>query len=314
LWFFYTDTQPKIFPEIPCKSNGSLSAVKLIKIVHKHLPESYLQSLEHLIDKYPMDLLLFSSDGLGTELASRLAHRLNGSSCLQVEGFNLISDKLEVRKPVYGNNLSATFVLEYPPYCVSCAKQPCAPAKMIQKESMEAGIFPLNLPEFNPLKFDWVKTIKRIPDQAASGLLGADLVLVVGQGVKNRETMNALQNIADTMGAQLGASRPVVMNALIDMNRLIGASGLIISPKLCIAAGVSGTGVFNMGIKSSEFIVAINIDTKAPIFQIADIGIVRDLQDILCELEKIIMAEKIKKGLTGLTESRDSAGSRIDIK
>jgi len=88
----------------------------------------------------------------------------------------------------------------------------------------------------------------------------------------------------------------VVMNAWIDMNRLIGASGLIISPKICLAVGVSGTGVFSAGIKNSGFIVAINIDGKAPIFQIADVGIVGDLKTVLLELEKVITARETKKG------------------
>jgi len=86
------------------------------------------------------------------------------------------------------------------------------------------------------------------------------------------------------------------MNAWTDMNRLIGTSGLIISPKLCIVAGVSGTGVFSVGIKSSEVIVAINTDSKAPIFQMADVGIVGDLLAILSELEKVITADKAQKG------------------
>jgi len=311
LWLFYKDAQPEIFPEIHFAplygaladgtlADKALSIIRLVAMEHEHVSESYLQWLQHLMDQYPMELLVFPSDGLGAELATRLAFRLNGSSCLQVEGLDLTSQKPKVKKPVYGNNLTAEFVLEYPPYCLSVAKQACAPAKMIPGESIKKEIFPLHKPGF-----DWVKEMVMIPDKPDTGLADSDLVLILGQGVKSKETMDVLQGIANTIGAQLGASRPVVMNAWIDMNRLIGASGLIISPKICIAAGVSGTGVFSMGIKCSEFIVAINIDSKAPIFQIADIGIVGDLQDVLCELEKIIKAEKDMPG---------SAESRIETK
>lgn len=313
LWLFYKGLEPEVFPEIHFTSldgaltdgslkDGSLkdetpSTIRLIAMEQEQLSESYLQWLQHLMNQYPMDLLVFPSNGLGSELATRLAYRLNGSSCVQVEDWNLTSKKLEVRKPVYGNNLTAGFILEYLPYCLSVAKQACAPAKMIPRNFVKKETFPLKMPSF-----DWAKEMIKIPDQPDTGLADSDLVLIAGQGVKSKETMDVLQGIADTMGAQLGGSRPVVMNAWINMNRLIGASGLIISPKLCIAAGVSGTGVFSMGIKNSEFIVAINIDSKAPIFQIADIGIVGDLQEVLCELEKIITAEK--KGLPEPTESR----------
>ncbi len=289
LWMFYKDRQPELFPEIFCP----LSAIKLIRVEHAHLPESYLQLLVNLMDQNPMDLLMFTSDGLGEELATRLAYRLNGSSCLKVEGCRLTSDRLEVIKPVYGNNLTARFVLESIPYCLSVAKQPGQPVKMIPCNQLK--IKTITVSQIKPL---WVKESLTILDPPKTGLSDADIVLVAGQGAENKETVDVLQAIADTLGAQLGASRPVVMNAWIDMNRLIGASGLIISPKLCIAAGVSGTGVFSVGIKNSGFIVAINIDSKARIFQIADVGIVGDLKAVLLELEKMILAVKDKKDLS----------------
>ena len=297
LWLFYQDIPPEIFPEIDC----FLSGIRLIAVEPAHLPESYLQLLLDLMRQYPVDLLVFASDGLGAELATRLAYRLNGNSCLQVEDCKLASGKLVVIKPVYGNHLSARFILEYPPYCLSVAKQPCLPARMTQSELPKIEIITLNQP-----RTDGEKEILTIPDQSATGLAGADLVLVVGQGANSKETVDVLQDIANSIGAELGASRPVVMNAWTDMNRLIGTSGLIISPKLCIAAGVSGTAVFSVGIKSSEFIVAINTDSKAPIFQMADVGIVGDLLAILSELVKVVTAEKARKGL------HNTRGSRIE--
>ena len=296
LWLFYKERKPEFFPEI----SSPLSDIKLIKVDNAHSPESYLQLLVHLMSQYPMDLLMFSSDGSGEELATRLAYRLNGSSCLKVEDFSLTSAKLEVIKPVYRNNLLARFVLESSPYCLSVAKQPCCSVKMIPCEFLKMET--ITLDQTQP---PWVKKSLTILDQPETGLIDADLVLVVGQGANNKETVDVLKGIANTIGAQFGASRPVVMNAWADMNRLIGASGLIISPKLCIAAGVSGTGVFSVGIKSSGFIVAINIDSKARIFQIADVGIVGDVQAVLSELEKVILVEKDKKDSShGFIEDR----------
>jgi electron transfer flavoprotein alpha subunit len=295
LWLFYQDIPPEIYPEIDCP----LSALRLIAVENAHLPESYLQLLLDLRRQYPVDLFVFASDGLGAELATRIAYRLNGNSCLQVEDCKLASGKLEVIKPVYGNHLSARFILEHPPYCLSVAKQPCLSAKMTSSELAKIEMIKMNQP-----RTDCQKEMLTIPDQPATGLTGADLVIVVGQGANSKETVDVLKGIANSIGAELGASRPVVMNAWTDMNRLIGTSGLIISPKLCIAAGVSGTGVFSVGIKSSEFIVAINTDSKAPIFQMADVGIVGDLLAILSELEKVITAENTKKGTLYQVRSR----------
>ncbi len=287
LWLFYQGRPPDSFPEM----DPALSAIKRIAMAtDNHLPEAYLQLLMQLWEKSPMDLLVFASDGLGAELATRLGYRLHGTSCLKVEACRFTSGLLEVIKPVYGNNLTARFSLSSPPYFLSVAKRSCPPAAVTRYDQVEMETVTLIQPQYN-----WVIKTLALPNPPDTGLAHADRVLVVGQGVNNKETMDALRDVATTMGAEMGASRPVVMNALADMNRLIGASGLIISPKLCIAAGVTGTAVFSVGIKNSEFIVAINTDRQAPIFHVAHVGLVGDLEGILSELAKVITAEKAKK-------------------
>ena len=294
LWLFYRDRPPEAFPAI----DRPWSRIRLLAVGKAHLPEPYLQVLLHVMDRCPVDLLVFAGDGLGAELATRTACRVNGSSCLQVEDCDLASGKLEIRKPVYGNHLSARFILEHAPYCLSVAKQPCPPAKMTR-----TGLPEIETTASQQRHHDCAEEISTIPDPLPTGLDNADLVLVVGQGASSRKTVDLLQGIADSIGAELGASRPVVMNAWTAMNRLIGTSGLILSPKFCIAAGVSGTGVFSVGIKSSECIVAINTDRRAPIFQIADVGIVGDVVEVLTELAEVIRTERARRGLRGTRES-----------
>ena len=167
LWLFYQDIPPEIFPEIDCP----LSAIRLIAVEHAHLPESYLQLLLDLMRQYPVELLVFASDGLGAELATRLAYRLNGNSCLQVEDCKLTSGKLEVIKPVYGNHLSARFILEHPPYCLSVAKQPCLPARMTPSELPKIEIITLNQPRTDCRKrdFDDSGSIGNRTDRCGSG-------------------------------------------------------------------------------------------------------------------------------------------------
>ncbi len=289
LWLFYKGAPPASLPGLDC----SLSVVKLVAVKHDApLPESYLQLLLQLTDRLPMDLILFPSGGLGQELATRLAHRLNGNACLQTLSYCPAGDTVKVTKPVYGNNLKATFILTQPPYCLAMAKQPCRPMQMVPLQGHNTEIITLN-----EAQCDWVKATVTIPDQSNTGLADADLVIVVGQGASDKATVDRIKGIAARIGAGLGASRPVVMNAWTDMNRLIGASGLILSPRLCIIAGVSGSAVFTAGIRASDFIVAINTDPKAPIFQIAHVGLVGEMLPILMELEKVILTEKTGKTL-----------------
>jgi electron transfer flavoprotein alpha subunit len=287
LWLFDPGCPPEAVPEI----SQEVSAIKRVTVGHGgHLPEPCLASLMQLCQLCPMDLLVFASNGWGAELATRLGYRLQGSSCLKVEACRVTSTGLEVTKPVYGNHLSARFLLSSPPYCLSVAKCACRPARLTGYKFLEIENVALI-----PAQYPWVLETVILSDPPDNGLAQADRVLVVGQGVQSKETMAALYPIAEILGAEIGASRPVVMNAWVDMKRLIGASGLILSPKLCIAAGVSGSAVFRAGIQHSELIVAINTDGHAPIFQIAHVGIVGDLMEILSELAKGIAAEKEKK-------------------
>ncbi len=287
LWFFYGDGVPETFPELACP----LSCIKIIKSENTYLPEAVLPLLELMAQEHPVDILLFSSDGSGAELATRLAYRLKGSACLQVESCKPTPHGMEVTKPVYGNNLTAQFVLKCAPYFLSVAKHPCPPAHKIPYNHTKKTSITLNQP-----RCDWVKEVQTIPDERDTRLASADMVLVAGQGVKDKKTVDMLRCTADKIGAGFGASRPVVMNAWAAMNRLIGTSGLIIAPKICIAAGVSGTAVFSAGIINSELIVAINNDRHAPIFKIAHAGIVGDLKAVLAELEKLIVADSVAKG------------------
>ncbi len=283
LWFFYHKKKPEYFPNISCP----LSCIRLIRVEHPYLPESFLLLLEQMAYENLPDLLLFASDGLSAELTTRIAYRLNGSSCLQVETVRIKHTNFEITKPAYSNHMIAKFTLDCIPYCLSAAKTPCEPTDNIKKE---LPIFEQS--EMNRLKPDWVKSFAMIPDIVETELENAKIVLAVGAGVKNKNNMARLKSVAKTMGAQIGVSRPVAMNAWGEMNRLIGATGKILSPSLCITAGISGTGVFCVGIRNSEFIVAINTDRQADIFQIADIGIIDDLMAILTELEDVINTHK----------------------
>ena len=285
LWLFYQDKKPDLFPDISC----ALSCIKLVRVENPHLPESFLFLLEQICKKEAIDLMLFTSDSLGEELATRLAYRLNGSSCLQVENCKPSMASLEVTRPAYGNNLTAQFNLKVSPYCLSVAGLTGDSVKSIQQK------YPIIEPKgLKQLKPNWVKELSITLDQPDNGLADADIVLAVGQGVKNRETIEILNRIAASLGARLAASRPVVMKGWVGMKCLVGSSGLILTPKLCIAAGVSGAGAFSVGIKNSEFIIAINTDSKAPVFKIADVGIVDDQLEVLRHLENVI---NTKKGL-----------------
>ena len=129
--------------------------------------------------------------------------------------------------------------------------------------------------------------------KAAVDLSQAPLIVSVGRGIKEMKNIELIRKLADALGAEIAASRPICDNDWLPMDRQIGSSGQTVAPKLYLAVGISGAIQHLVGMKGSRTIVAINKDAEAPIFEIADYGIVGDLFEIVPALTA--EAEKMKQ-------------------
>src|SRR5579864_1549281 len=128
--------------------------------------------------------------------------------------------------------------------------------------------------------------------QRAVDLTGAEIIVSVGRGIKEAENIPIVQKLAEALGAELAASRPICDNGWLPMERQVGSSGQTVAPKLYLAVGISGAIQHLVGMKGSKTIVAINKDPEAPIFEVADYGIVGDLFQVVPALVEEI--EKAK--------------------
>jgi electron transfer flavoprotein alpha subunit len=120
----------------------------------------------------------------------------------------------------------------------------------------------------------------------------AQLIVSVGRGIKEAENLPMVQELANALGAEMAASRPICDNGWLPLERQVGSSGQTVSPKLYMAIGISGAIQHLVGIKGSQCIVAINKDPDAPIFEVADYGIVGDLFEVVPALTEAVRSAK----------------------
>jgi electron transfer flavoprotein alpha subunit len=129
------------------------------------------------------------------------------------------------------------------------------------------------------------KPHERFRESARAVDLGAaELIVAVGRGIKEADNIPLVKELADTMGAELAASRPICDAGWLPMERQVGSSGQTVGPKMYMAVGISGAIQHLVGMKASRIVVAINKDANAPIFEVADYGIVGDLFQVVPEL------------------------------
>ncbi len=120
----------------------------------------------------------------------------------------------------------------------------------------------------------------------------APVIVSVGRGIGEEGNIGMVQELADALGAELAASRPICDNGWLPMERQVGSSGQTVSPKLYLAVGISGAIQHLVGMKGSKAVIAINKDEHAPIFEVADFGVVGDMFEIVPELTKAVLAAK----------------------
>lgn len=257
-----------------------------------YTPEYYVPALSGLIQDRAPEVLLCGAILSGRDLAPRLAARLKTglvSNCtsLEVNGEGLLSQT----KSVYGGKVGCSFV------CPTARPQiaTLAPDIMTKKYPTKPGRGEVITysPELGEVSsrmkvVDFIKA-----DPRTLPLKEAEVIIDGGRGVGSAENFKLLEVLAELLAGTVAASRVAYDEGWVSRDRQIGQTGEIISPKLCITCGISGASQHLVGMRDSDFIIAINTDANAPIFQIADIAVVGDLLQIVpCLIEQLRSIEK----------------------
>jgi len=259
------------------------------------LPEPYGKIIEHLVIRHKPEIVIAGATSTGRTLMPYLAVRLTTGLTADCTGLDIDkeSGNLIQTRPAIGGNIMATIVTaRHRPQMATVRPHLVRPAERLKGHN--AKIVKVDIPEgVLNTRIEWLGT--RSIGEDESNIQGAWKVVSGGRGLKRPENLSLIRQLAEKLGAAVGASREVVDRGWISYPHQVGLSGKTIMPKLYVAVGISGAIQHLAGMKTSECIVAINSDPEAQIFQVADFGIVGDLFEFLPALTEEIDRRRSKR-------------------
>ncbi|UDN62704.1 electron transfer flavoprotein subunit alpha/FixB family protein [Clostridioides sp. ES-W-0016-02] len=250
--------------------------------------DGYAISIAGLIEEKKPEVVLVGATSIGRDIAPRIAGKVGTgltADCTKLE-IDSTDNKLLQTRPAFGGNLMATIVCPKNRPQMSTVR-PGVMAKAVRTES-KTGVLEVVTPELNE-KMIRTRLVEILPKEKKSiNLTDARIIVSAGRGLKRAEGFELIKELADKLGAEIGASRAAVDSGWIEHSHQVGQTGTTVRPELYIACGISGAIQHLAGMSDSKYIVAINKDSKAPIFSICDYGIVGDLYEILPEMIELL--------------------------
>ncbi len=249
--------------------------------------DGFVDALAQVIAAEGPDLVLFPHTYQTRDYAPKLATRLERSLVTDCIGAKSVAEGVAFVRPMFQGKFVADVVVEGDtPHFVSVqigayradAVKPGAgpaPSRGIDVHVDAGAIRQQAEPPFKEAK-------------QAVDLTQAERIVAVGRGIKGQEHLPLVQELAKALDAEVAASRPICDSGWLPMDRQVGSSGQTVAPRLYLALGISGAIQHLVGMKGARTIVAINKDTDAPIFEVADYGIVGDLFDVVPALTAIL--------------------------
>ena len=258
-------------------------------MLKEYVTEPYAKALTAVIKANDPEIVIFGASSIGRDLAPRVSARIHTgltADCTKLE-INPETKLLEMTRPAFGGNIMATILCaNHRPQMATVrpgvmqALENCDKVAEIEKFEVEFTAADMNV-EICEVVFAEKKSVD---------ITEAKILVSGGRGVGGPEGFEPLKELAKALGGEISASRAAVDNGWVDRDRQVGQTGKTVRPDLYVACGISGAIQHAAGMEESEFIVAINKEESAPIFGIADLGIVGDLNKIVP-----LLTEALKK-------------------
>ena len=299
--------------ELAEKTNSDLTAVLLVKEVKEQAEtlsqyakkvllvedaklenfnsEAYHKVLSNLINEHKPLLTMIGHTSFGVDLAPSLAAALKlplATDCIELE---FEGETLVITRQMYGGKVNVKATVHKAESYIVTVRQAAFPA---QKPALNGEIIETPSPLSKEItKKRFIEYV--LPPPGGVDITAADVLVGVGRGIKDESNMPMVEELAKAFGGVLACSRPIVDKGWLPTDRQVGTSGKTVKPKLYIALGISGAFQHVLGMKNSDLIIAVNKDSKAPIFSFADYGVVEDLFKIVSPLKSKIYELKGRK-------------------
>jgi electron transfer flavoprotein alpha subunit len=259
--------------------------------LENYTADGYVSALKQFVSQHQPKLILMPHTYQVRDFAPKLALALDRGVVSDAVGFKYEGGKLLFTRQMFQGKFAAdvSFAGD-PPYFATFQ------AGAFRGDQAENGASPAPIENIDGGAADSRVKPHELYKEAkqAVDLTAADIIVSVGRGIKEQKNIEIAQKLAAALGGEIAASRPICDAGWLPIERQIGSSGQTVSPKLYVALGISGAIQHLVGMKGSRSIIAINKDSEAPIFEIADVGVVGNLLDIVPALTAEI--EKAKAG------------------
>jgi len=279
-------------PEVAAKKVAKVYAIESARL-NPYTPDAFAAALKQFLSSKPPKLILMPHTYQVRDFVPKLATAMGRTVISDCIGFKHESGKLLFTRQMFQGKLAADVSFSSDAPWFATFQNGAFRGDKAEEGASAAAVETVNVDIADGVIRNNPQEIFKEAKQAVD-LTQAEVIVAVGRGIKEQKNIEIAKQLADALGGDLAASRPICDSGWLPMDRQIGSSGQTVAPKLYLALGISGAIQHIVGMKGSRTIIAVNKDSEAPIFELADYAVVGNLFDIVPPL-----IEEVKKAKAG---------------
>jgi electron transfer flavoprotein alpha subunit len=278
--------------EVAAKKVSKVYAIESAKL-EPYTPDAFVAGLKQFLESHPVKLVLMPHTYQVRDFVPKMATAMGRTAISDCIGYKKEGDKLVFTRQMFQGKLAAdvSFTCDAPWFVTF--QNGAFRGDKVESGASAAPVETVNVNIADDVVRNKPQQVFKEAKQAVD-LTQAEIIVAIGRGIKEQKNIELAKQLAEALGGEIAASRPICDSGWLPMDRQIGSSGQTVAPKLYLALGISGAIQHIVGMKGARTIIAVNKDSEAPIFEIADVAIVGNLFDIVPPL-----IEEIKKARAG---------------